>query len=138
MTGTEDLGRVRSSRDLLGSLAEGGGFLGAAEREELTRRPFYVVETRARWESGGEYGAQCAFVVAVPDWLAPGERRLLTLGWNPTRERFARELERELRAGADAVGPYVLEKRSTRSGNEAWRFVPAPDGDPAAGETESV
>jgi hypothetical protein len=118
---------VKSPRETAGALAEAGAFLSAPERAELEREPFYVVDVRSRFDSGGDYGPSCLFVVAVPG-LFGSERRLLALGWNKQRARFAGELEQELRS-ADAVGPFVLERRPTESGHEAWRFVAAPSPD---------
>jgi hypothetical protein len=119
-----DLGRVKAPTELVSTLVASGRYLSAAERDALERTPFYVTAVRPRYDTGSQYGDSSLFVVAAPG-LIEG-RALLSLPWNRERERWARTLEHELR-GSDAIGPYLLALRETRSGQHAYALVPASD-----------
>jgi hypothetical protein len=127
----DHLGRIRSPRESFAALVAAGRWVTKAERERLREEPFYVLEARARHESGGTYEAQSVFVIVAPG-LWDTERRLLGLTAYPSRAAFARELAGELR-DADAVGPFTLGRKETASGREAWRFVASTPADAAGG-----
>lgn len=117
-----ELGRVKAPADLVSTLVAAGRYLSSAERGELERQPFYVVAVRPRYDTGSPFGDSCLFVVAAPGLLEG--RALLSLPWNRERERWTRALELELR-GSDAIGPYLLALRETRSGQHAYALIPA-------------
>jgi hypothetical protein len=98
-------------------------FLRAGEREQLAaaRTELFVVE--AAIDYTGQYGKQVIF------WLrgCGPEERVLALEATAIRERQVADLRQMLRGSVDAIGPYVLEHRRTRSGRTAWALVDASD-----------
>jgi hypothetical protein len=121
-----ELGRVKAPAELVSTLVASGRYVSAAERDELERSPFYVTAVKPRFDTGSQFGDSCLFVVAAPGLLEG--RALLSLPWNRERERWARALELELR-GSDAIGPYLLALKETRSGQHAYALIPACDTD---------
>jgi hypothetical protein len=99
-------------------------YLRAADREqlELDRAEFYVVAAAVD-ELGPEagFGPQAVFWIRGP-W-GTGER-VLALALNGYRRRQVASVRDALRR-SDAVGPFLLTRRTAESGHAAWTLAPA-------------
>lgn len=101
-------------------------YLRAADREQLQRDKaelFIVSAAVDEIGSEGGFGPQAVFWLRGP-WGA-GER-VLSLALNGYRRRQVASLRDALRR-SDAVGPYLLSRRSTETGHAAWTLTPAAD-----------
>jgi hypothetical protein len=96
-------------------------FIGAEERERLYEAQSELWLHAVRLNTGGKFGERWLSVISVG--TPEADKGALTLARNDYRDTLFGELANQLAADPAPIGPLILSKIITQSGQEAWDLI---------------